>query len=279
MDEVEVTPDAAAPTPMPGLLKTIGILNMLFGGALLLCGLGCLSMTVPAVVRGVPLQIEPQTTQAVFDELRHEQIKTLRELEKAAAEGTERERLKKERLALEAKHPQVRDEIDFPKVNAELAWLGTYLRLDVLSGPILNLLLVVSGIGLILRKNWARVLALATAALKVLRLLALAALLVGSVIPRLSTALDNLLATEMGRQVITQAIERQQAQQGAAPGAPRPSPEEIARTLRGFGTGFATFLACFGSIYPIIVVILLSRPGARAATDAGESDPAEASGF
>ncbi len=269
-----LTPQSFSPKPQPGVLKTIGILNIIFGGALLLCGLACLNITVAPVVRGVPLRIEPKETQAVFDELRNEQIKSLREQEKAAQTDAERERLKKELLEVEAKHPRVEDEIDFAKINAELAWLGTYIRLDVLSGPVLNLMLVVSGIGLVLRQNWARLLALATAALKLVRLVALTALLLGSVIPRVGAALDSLLVTDMGRQVITQAIQRQQAQQGVPPGGPQPSPEEIARGLRGFGTGFAIFVACFGAVYPVIVLILLTRPGARAATLRDESWPA-----
>ena len=161
-------------------------------------------------------------------------------------------------------------EIDFPKVNARLSWLATYLRLDVLSGPVLNLLLVVSGIGLVLQQNWARVLGMAAAALKVLRLVALTALLVGAVIPRVGSVLDELLTTDVGRQALTQAIEQQQARQGGAPGGPQPSPEEFTRLFRGAGNVFAIFLACLGSIYPIIALILLSRPGARAACVADE---------
>jgi hypothetical protein len=263
--EPEPEPESDAPEPLPGLLTTIGILNIVIGGALLLCGLGCLTLTAATVVRGVPLRIEPEETQAFFDEIRNEQIKSLRKQEQATATDTERDRLRKERLAVEAKHLRVTDELDFPKINAELSRLGSYLRLDVLSGPVLNLLLVISGIGLVLRRNWARVLAIATATLKFFRLLGLTTLLVGSVIPHLSAAFDILLATEIGRQTITHAVAVHQAQQGLPPGAPKPTPKEIARALPGTGTGFATFLACFGSIYPIVVLILLSRPGARAA--------------
>ena len=193
-----------------------------------------------------------------------------------ARTDAERKRLNKQRLEVEAKHPRVKDEVDFPKANAELSLsqLKTYLWLDVLGGPVLNLLLVFSGVGLILRKNWARLLALAIAALKLVRLVALTALLVGSVIPHLSAALDSLMDTDMGRQVITRAIQRQQAQQGAPPGGPQPSPDEIAHALRGVSTGFAIFFACFGSVYPLVVLILLTRPGARAATVRDESWPA-----
>lgn len=252
--------------PQPGLLKTIGILNILFGGVLLLCGLACLSVATPAVVvGGTPLRLDPVTTQAFFDEIRNERIKDLRAREKAAGTVAERDRIQKERGAVEARRRRVGDEVDLPKVNADLVWLSRYLRLDVLTGPVLNLLMIVAGIGLVLRKNWARVLGLTTATLKIVRLVALTALLVGVVIPRVSNALDALLSTEMGRQIITHAIEQQQARPGGAPAGPQPSPQEVVRMLRGFGIVSAIFFVCIGAIYPAIALILLSRPGARAA--------------
>src|SRR4051812_38953589 len=153
--------------PQPGVLKAIGILNIFFGGMLLLCGLGCLNLTAPVVVASMPLRIEPVTTQAFFDEMRRQRIDDLHAREQAAEEGAERDRIRKEREEFEAKRPRVEKEIDFPEVNSNLAWLSRYLQFDVLSGPVLNVLLVVAGMGLVLRKNWARLLGLVTAALKI----------------------------------------------------------------------------------------------------------------
>ena len=90
--------------------------------------------------------------------------------------------------------------------------------------------------------------------------------LVSVVIPRVGGAMDSLLKTEMGRDVLRHAIDQQQAQRGGAPPAgPQPSPAEFARLLRGSGTFSAIFFLCLGSIYPLVVLILLTRPGARAA--------------
>jgi hypothetical protein len=257
--------------PQPGVLKAIGILNIFFGGMLLLCGLGCLNWTAPVVVANKPLQIEPVTTQAFFDEMRRQRIDDLRAREEAAGREDERDRIKKERAEVEAKHPRVEEEIDFPRVNADLVWLSRYLWYDLVSGPVLNLLLVVAGVGLVLRKNWARWLALATAALKIVRLVALGAFLATVVIPRVGGSLDALLATEMGRSVITQAIE-QQARQGGGPPGPQPGPREVVRLFRGLGTVSVFAFLCLSSIYPLVVLILLSRPGARAACRASEVD-------
>src|SRR3954452_151641 len=54
------------PRPQPGLLRTIGVLDILFGAVLLLGGLVCLKTTAPVVVEGTPLEIEPAIAQAFF---------------------------------------------------------------------------------------------------------------------------------------------------------------------------------------------------------------------
>jgi hypothetical protein len=72
----------------------------------------------------------------------------------------------------------------------------------------------------------------------------------------------------MGRQLVTHVIEQQQTQaQAHGPGQPAPqvSPQEVARMIRGFSTVYAVCFVCLGAIYPLVALILLSRPGARAA--------------
>src|SRR4051812_30429553 len=98
--------------PQPGLIKTIGILNILIGGMLLLCGLGYLNMTAPAVVGGKPLRLEPGPTQVFFDELRRQRIDDLLAREQAAGTEAEKDRIRERRRAVEAKHPDVVKEID-----------------------------------------------------------------------------------------------------------------------------------------------------------------------
>src|SRR5262249_52661785 len=113
-------PGASAPRPQTGMVKTIGILNILFGGMLLLCGLGCLASSAQAVLGTSPMQIDPKSAQTFFDELRNQRIKDLRAREKAATKDEDKEKIAKELSEVEAKHPRVEDEIDFPKVNGEL---------------------------------------------------------------------------------------------------------------------------------------------------------------
>jgi hypothetical protein len=247
------------------VVKTIGILNILFGGVLLLCGLGCLSASSQFITGKVPMQLDPATTQQAFDEVQRKQVDDLRAREKAASSEEEKAKLAKDRLEAEAKHARVEDEIDFKKVNAELSLMPAYLRIDVLSGPLLNLLMIVSGIGLVLRQNWARLLGVWTALFKIVRLVALAILLIGLVIPRVGGVVDSLASSERGREVLKHAIEEQQAKQGQPAGGQQINPKDIVQAMRSMGVVGAIFFACIGSVYPIIALILLTRSDARAA--------------
>src|SRR4051794_11753721 len=129
---------SAPASPQPGLVKTIGILNVFIGGVLLIGGLACLKFTAPAVVGNMPLKIEPGPTQAFFDVLRSQRIVDLVARRQEAGTVAERERIEVELERVESIHPDVIKEIDFPKVNADLVWLARYLRLDLLSGLVLN---------------------------------------------------------------------------------------------------------------------------------------------
>src|SRR4051812_43905260 len=91
--------------PQPGVLRTIGVLNVLVGGVLLLVGLGYLKLTAPLVVSSRPLEIEPVTTQAFFEEMRRQRIDDLHARERAAEDERDRERIGKEREEVEASHP------------------------------------------------------------------------------------------------------------------------------------------------------------------------------
>jgi hypothetical protein len=263
----------AGPRPQPGLLRTIGVLDILFGAVFLLGGLAGLKVTAPVVIHGMPLEIDPPVAQAFFDEIRQQRLNDLHARQREAATEAERDRVRREAATLEAMHPRVADEVDLPRVNANLAWLVRYLKIDLLTGPPLNLLMVIAGIGLMWRRNWARRLGAGTAALKIVRLIALAVFLLGFALPRLSTSLDALLDSQMGRQLITHAITQQRAQLGnvAAGGGPPPSPKEVVRMFRDSGMVSAIVFVCVASIYPAIALILLCLPGARAACAGGEA--------
>jgi hypothetical protein len=252
-------------TPQPGMVTAIGVFNILYGGLLLLCGMGCANAFVPSIANQKMPTFDQKEAHNILEEMHRLRISELQRQEQSAATPAIKTQIKAEREKLEANPPKVAEKIDPAPVNEGIAWFFRYAWTDVATGPVLNLLLLISGIGLLLHQNWARLLAIVTAALKILRLVALCILLVAFAIPKMARMCDVLAGSELGKAYFKQAMEQQKAQ-GGNPAAPQPTPELVAEVLRTSGYAYAILLPCLGSIYPIIVLVLLTRPGARAAT-------------
>jgi hypothetical protein len=260
--------------PNPGMPKTIGILNIVFGGLLLLCGMGCVTPYLSSLSRSNGFEIDPQVLQRGLDKLRQDEIAELKKKEAAATNDAEKERLAEQRRKVEAKHTRIEDQLDFNKVNTSLRWVPRYLWAELLTGPLLNILMLISGIGLVLIKEWGRVLGIVIALLKIVRLIALAVLLSLFVIPALTSVGNDLIRTEAGKDFMAKAMEEQQARQGR-PAGPAPNFEELIPMVSIAGTIYAIVFTCLGAIYPVIALVILTRPGTRAACALSEDSGPE----
>jgi hypothetical protein len=212
-----------------------------------------------------PLRIEPAEAQAAVEEMRRSMVGELARLERSASDAADRERLHKERTELEGKRFRVESEVDFRVVNGGLPWLARYLWADALSGPAVNLFLLASGVGLVLCKTWGRTLALWTSWFKLARLLLLNGLLVLIVIPHLSRAADQFARSEAGEAVVGYAMSQQGLSRGGGANGPKLTPGEAVQVMGRMGYAYAATFLSLGAIYPVVVLIVLSRPGARAA--------------
>jgi hypothetical protein len=251
------------PVPKPELPRTIGVLNLLFGGILLLCGMGCMWQSFMGLASGKSPHLDPKQTQDVVNEMKKSVIDELKQKEESAGNDAEKARLHEERVKLEAKKGRIEDQVDFVRVNEALVWIPRYLWLEVTSGPLLNFLMLISGIGLLQLKGWGRVLGVWVAALKIIRLVGLCILLTVVILPKLSSSLGDFVKTDAGEAVLAKAMEDQRAQPGG--GNPMPDPQELVNMINVMGYGAAIAVACFGSIYPLIALIVLTRQGARLA--------------
>jgi hypothetical protein len=264
------------PTPLarPGLPKTIGILDLVFGGFLLLCGAGGLTTFVPFLVRNNPLQIDPAETQEVADQMRRLMIEDLRNQGSVAATPTEKDRIRKVRLDLESRPVDLSAKVDFAAINRDLPWLSRYLWADFLSGTLLNVLLIVAGVGLVRLKQWGRRLGIWVAALKLVRLVALCALLTAIVVPALSRTLGQFARTDVGEAFVRQAVEQQNTRSIASPAGStlRLSASDIVEILRAVGYGYAFMSLGLGAIFPAVSLVVLTRPGARLACETRAAD-------
>jgi hypothetical protein len=241
--------------PKPTTAKVIGILNIVFGSLLVLCGL-CAGFYVLIFASMGPLMAgqQPQLQKRLEDQKQAE-IQRLEDREKAARTEDEKKRIRDQIQAVKARPVKIPD---MSKLLGDPRVQGYYVA-DVVSGLLLNLLLLISGIGLVCLKEWARVTAVWVAALKILRLLALYGFFILVIVP---IQTDQFFA-------FIQDVEKSMPQ-----GARRINREEMA----GVGamlTGYAIGIVVLGLIYPIIALCLLTRPGVKVACTSPRPAPAD----
>ncbi len=260
-DDNEFSPLLSEQQPKTSIPKTIGILNILFGSLLLLCGI-CWSLNLMMQsAMGPMMAMQQQQVQQALEAERQRKLQELQELENAAQDEKEKATLKAKQNALKAQ-PQPKMP-DMTKFTQDVAFQG-YAIADVVTGLVLNILMVVSGIGLVGLKEWGRRTAIWVAALKIVRLVALYGFFALAVVPvmvKQFTSMFQEMFEEMAK--------------AAPPGQRIPGPAEMGQMGTVMGvmmTAFAIGMIIFGAIYPVIVLILLSRPRVKAACAHPASD-------
>lgn len=265
MDPVPV--DRPVP-PRPKLPKAFGVLNVVFGLPLFLCGLTCLRPVAPTLSQLEVFRFEPELFQHVYEQQRETLLETLKTREQSAKNESEKLAIRQQRMAFETnKNPRIADQVDQKVVNHGLERITWYLWADVVTGAILNLLMLASGIGLIQLHEWARRMALWVAGLKIVRIVALAVFFVLVVVPAASKTMQALLATDFGKVVFAQ---QQADQMPTKPGAPPTQvvdPKSLAPWYPVVGNTLTLLFATAGLIYPAISLVALSRPSAKAACE------------
>ncbi len=240
--------------PRTSIPKTIGILNIVFGALLMLCSV-CVGLNLAVQSSmGPALAGQQQQFQQMMEAERQKQLQDLKNREQAAKDEKEKADIQAQEKTLRAQPlPKMPD---MSKL-AETEGLRTYGIADVVSGLILNVLMIVSGIGLVAYKEWGRKLGLWVALLKIVRLIAVYGFFLLVVVPGLTRAFSSMFQ-EMADQMA----------KAAPPGQPAPKAAELAQVGTTVGIVYAAFavaMIVLGAIYPIIVLILLSRARVRAA--------------
>jgi hypothetical protein len=240
--------------PKPGVPKTLGILNIIFGVLLVLYGLCQVGglLAAPALV-----QFAEKTVKDVQAQQEAQQKKQLKDLDdRAAAAKTDEEKqaIEKEKANVLAAPPPPQP-VDMSAMTGQLRdpTVMAYSYLQFGTGVLMNILLIVAGIGLIRLTSWGRSLSLWLAGLQIVRLAIIAA--VGLVVIQPITAVNT--------EKMLAKMEADAKVQGGAPGAA--ASVQAARTMAGMSSLFIVAYLVFGSIYPVVTLILLNSAGARAA--------------
>src|SRR5262245_14325049 len=247
-------PEPPAEESNPSAARTIGVLNIVFGSLLLLCVIcSGLNLAMQSAMGPMFAGQQQQMQQAIEQEWKAK-VNELEAQEKAAKDEKEKQELRARQQALRAQ-PQPKMP-DFTKLTGDQHFLG-YTIADVATGIILNVLLLISGIGLVRLKEWGRKMANWTAALKIVRLVALNsyfALVVVPVFVHGFTSIFQEMFEEMGK--------------AGPPGQRMPGQAELTQMGTMIGvmmTVYAVALVIFGVIYPIVVLCVLTRPRVKAA--------------
>ncbi len=238
--------------------RVIGILNLIFGGLMLLCG-ACTAanFVLQAAMAPMTESMQKSMQQSMNAQMKVEHEKKLADLQEqvqAATDEDERARLETEIEELEQEKPAEMPEIDMMAAYRNPQIIG-FMWTDMCSAVVLNILLAVaSGIGLLAAKAWARKLALWTAAIKIVRLIGVYGYAIAVVVPIYSKIMSDMM------EKFTTALPRR-------PGTPpMPPMGQMFGTFYGVAmSAGAILMIVVGSIYPIVVLWVLSRPKVKAA--------------
>ena len=226
--------------PDPHTPVTIGVLNIVFALALMLMGLfyNLAFLSMPLLSYAVSAR---DANQAKLAQDLVAQRDRLRGEEAAASDEKVRSEIRIRREEVESEIVPLKPSIAGDARFREPRYI-THFVADLASGLILNVLMLASGVGLVFRKAWGRSLAVAVAYVKCARLTALAISMVLVVVP-IAKGLVVFLEHEM----------------------PAPGVESVASVV-GFLLIFpAGAKVLLGSIYPLVMIVVLGRREVRAA--------------
>jgi hypothetical protein len=261
-DDLGAQPPYPEHRPRTGIPKVIGILNIVFGSLLMLCSI-CMGLGLAAQFAAGPMfAAQQQVFQQILEADRQQKLQDLQKRAQAAKNDKDKAEIQVQERALKAQPlPKLPDMTKFMQDPA----LQGYSIADVVSSLILNILLLVSGIGLVRYAEWGRRLGLWIAAIKIVRLVVIYGFFIVVVVPRVTKAITSIFQEMV-----------QEMAKAAPPGQRIPGPAEMAQMGTSLGimyTVLAIGMVIFGVIYPIIVLILLSRPRVKAACKGAATAP------
>jgi hypothetical protein len=240
--------------PNPQIPHSFGLMNIVFGVLLILYGAGSVLLTYygQALVKGFQVHIEAQL--ATKKAQREAQIADLKEKVKTAKTEAEKKDLESNIQALELrKEPNLAAANEAMNVTADPR-IQFYVYTETLAAIVLNVMMVISGVGLLFLAEWARRLAIVVALLKIARWIAMffatIFVIVPITTPKMKQVMDSVKVQTAGSgtPAVASAIVVQASQMSAG---------IAAVTMVG-----EILIAC---VYPVCLIWFLTRPPARAA--------------
>lgn len=240
-----IAPQKPRETTIP---KTLGILNLVFGVIFMLAGAGTAVQYVMMPMLGDVMEAQQQQIADGIESQQDSALKKLLEDQTAAASED-----KKAAIQTQIDQIKNRPRITPPNMAGMMGMTDRRVMvwgvINGLSGAFLNLLMIISGVGLLLLKGWGRSLAIWVAGLKIIRLIG-------------STSYYCFVCVPVIAQTMINTMQQMTAQAGPAP---QQAPAEMGAWFVGIYCATAVGFAIAASIYPIICLVLLTRSRVKAA--------------
>jgi hypothetical protein len=249
--------------PNPQLPRSFGTMNIVFGAIMLLVGAGSIAWMVfmPVFFKGIQDTVRQQLENEKANRLT--KIAELKDQIKTAKTEEEKAQLQNRVQAMESVNPPDLTGFDEVMNTANDPRIVAYTFTELGAGIVLNIAMIISGIGLLTLAEWARRLALAVAWLKIARWVAIVGATTFLVVPittaKMQPWIRNIQAQTAGK-----------TGRGAS---------SATFAMMSQGTAIFSVVSAVGSalvacVYPVCVIWFLNRPQARAACLAASSSRA-----
>ncbi len=247
--------------PKPGIPKTLGILNVIFGVILVLfgiCGLGLMVLAPKLVTMGDGFV---KKAQADVEARNQAIVKQYDEQIAAEPDENKKKAIEAMKSAVIARQPKINpvdlstatETLNDPKIMAV-----TYLTSII--GLILSSLLLASGIGLIRLKSWGGKLGMVWGVLTLLFL-------------GLTLVLQITIVVPANKPIVAKQIAKLEDQaKGTPPNSAENTALKMTKIFAGLTVPLVVAQTAGYSIYPVVLLILLSTKGARAALQGPKSE-------
>ncbi len=240
--------------PKPGVPKTLGILNIIFGVLGVLVGICTVSslLAAPALMEFGQRTIKEAQVKVADQEKAN--LKSIDDRLAAAKTDEEKKAIEQEKVAAEA-NKVVINPVDMSAatdIMKDPTIMGvTYAQMATSLG--LSIAALVAGIGLVRLRAWGRSLALWEAGLRIAQVLAFLVINVVFVLPISQAASQKQIA------------KMEEAAKAPGAGQAEANALQLTRTMGGAALPLTIAQSLPWVIYPIIVLILLNGQGAKAA--------------
>ncbi len=232
--------------------RLLGIFSVVFATGLLLGGI-CMGgyVAIMPLVSGL-MQSTQSRVSAQLEASRKAELNALAEREKKAKTDDEKIDLAAERKVIETRPlAPMNGMMDVNRVQMGDPSFLRYSWADVVSGIVLNVLLLISGIGLLSWRPWARRLAVWTAALKIVRLVGLYGFFIIVIVPpycqKLGKAVDAMMQTT------------------GLKSSPFMNAQALIKVYTVMYSAMGLGVMLLGVIFPAILLWFLTRPAVKSA--------------